>query len=130
MRTTRRAQRTARQLYRLCLMEGVLDHDRVRAVARQLAASGRRGSVPVLSAFLRLVRLDRDQHAAIVQSAVPLGDEMRQRVQGDLARVYGPGIDTSFEENPLLIGGIRIRIGSDVYDDSVRARLSALSARL
>jgi F-type H+-transporting ATPase subunit delta len=111
-------------------MDGVLDHDRVRAVARQLAVSGRRGSVPVLSAFLRLVRLDRNQHAAIVQSAVPLGDEMRQRVQVDLARVYGPGIDTSFEENPLLIGGIRIRIGSDVYDDSVRARLSALSARL
>ena len=47
-----------------------------------------------------------------------------------LARVYGHGLDTSFEINPALIGGMRIRVGSDVYDGSVRARLAALEARL
>jgi len=36
----------------------------------------------------------------------------------------------SFGENPALIAGVRIKIGSDVYDDSVRARLAALHARL
>ena len=130
MRASRKAQRTGRQLYRLCLVDGVLDPSRARQVASRLAGSPQRAAMPILSAFLRLVRLDRNRHAAVVQSAVPLGDEMRERVQGNLARVYGPGIDTSFEEDPLLIGGMRIRIGSDVYDDSVRARLAALSARL
>ena len=36
----------------------------------------------------------------------------------------------AFEINPRLIGGMRIRVGSDVYDTSVRARLAALEARL
>ena len=51
-------------------------------------------------------------------------------VQTSLARLYGSGLHTSFELNPRLIGGMRIRVGSDVYDASVRARLAALEARL
>ena len=51
-------------------------------------------------------------------------------IQADLARVYGPGLNTSFALNLDLIGGVRIRVGSDVYDGSVRARLAALAARL
>jgi F-type H+-transporting ATPase subunit delta len=39
-------------------------------------------------------------------------------------------LDTAFAENPELIGGMRIQIGSDVYDGSVRARLKALEAGL
>jgi F-type H+-transporting ATPase subunit delta len=44
--------------------------------------------------------------------------------------VYGAGVEATFTENPALIGGMRIKVGSDVYDDSVRARLAALEARL
>ena len=47
-----------------------------------------------------------------------------------LSRVYGPGLDTSFGLSPELIGGMRIKVGSDVYDASVRARLAALEAHL
>ncbi|HVP79079.1 MAG TPA: F0F1 ATP synthase subunit delta [Thermodesulfobacteriota bacterium] len=43
-----------------------------------------------------------------------------------MARAYGPGISASFVHNPGLIGGMRIKVGSDVYDGSVRARLAGL----
>lgn len=130
MRSTRRAQRAARHLFRLCHVDGLLDDGRVRHAARQLAGSRRRGALPILSEFRRLVRLDRDRHTAFIESAVPLVADLREDVKANLARVYGPGLDASFEENPLLIGGMRIKVGSDVYDDSVRARLAALGARL
>ena len=55
---------------------------------------------------------------------------MRETVQAGLARIYGRGLETSFGENPELIGGLRIKVGSDVYDGTVRARLAALAARL
>ena len=80
--------------------------------------------------LFRLVRLDRDGHRAIVESATPLPDDLRIDVQTGLARAYGQGLDTSFEVNPRLIGGMRIRVGSDVYDASVLAKLAALEARL
>jgi F-type H+-transporting ATPase subunit delta len=130
MRANKKVKRAARQLFRLCLVDGMLDDGRVRTIARRLATSGRRGALPLLSGFQRLVRLDCDRHTAVVESAMPLVAGLREAVQTGLTRVYGPGLETSFEENPALIGGMRIKVGSDVYDGSVRARLAALEARL
>jgi F-type H+-transporting ATPase subunit delta len=130
MKTTRRTRRAARQLFRLCLVDQRLDADRVRLVAGQIAGSKRRGGLAVLSDFRRMVRLERDRHKAVVETATTLADDLRRDVQADLARVYGPGLETSFEQNPGLIGGMRIRVGSDVYDGSVRARLTAIESRL
>ena len=84
----------------------------------------------VLTAFERLVRLYRDRHTAFVESAVPLSGDMRDGVRAGLTRVYGPALEASFGDDPALIGGIRIKVGSDVYDGSVRSRLAALAARL
>jgi F-type H+-transporting ATPase subunit delta len=130
MKVSRSARRTARQLFRLCLVDGRLDEGRVRLVVQRIVASPRRGALAVLSDFHRMVRLDRDRHRAVVESATALADDLRDGVASGLTRVYGPGLDTSFELNPALIGGMRIKVGSDVYDGSVRARLAAIEARL
>jgi F-type H+-transporting ATPase subunit delta len=130
MKSTRRTKRAARQLFRLCLVNGAADEGRIRLVAERLAQSRRRGALRVLADVKRLVKLDRDLHAAVVESAAPLPGELRDRVEAGLARAYGPGLATSFEHKPELIGGMRVRVGSDVYDGSVKARLAALEARL
>jgi F-type H+-transporting ATPase subunit delta len=130
MKGSRQVKRTARRLYRLCLVDGALDPGRVRLVAQRLAASNRRGALTILAGFQRLVRLDTDRHTAVVESATPLEDTVRSQVRADVARRYGPRIETSFVENAALIGGMRIKVGSDVYGGSVRARLASLEARL
>jgi F-type H+-transporting ATPase subunit delta len=130
MKASRKASRTARQLFRLCMADGHVDEARVRQVARRLAESKRRGSLAVLSDFQRLVRLERDRHTALVESATPLTDDVRRDLQESLKRRYGSALDTAFTENPDLIGGMRIKVGSDVYDGSVRARLAALASSL
>jgi F-type H+-transporting ATPase subunit delta len=130
MRTTKRARRAARELYRLCLVDGALDEGRARQVAQALGTSGRRGALAILLDFQRLARLDRDRHTARVESATPLDTALREAIEASLARTYGPRLATSFGEDPALIGGIRIKVGTDVYDGSVRARLNALAGRL
>ena len=130
MKAKGKARRSARELFRLCFVNGRLDEARVRKVAHRLASARRRGALSILSEFQRLVRLESDRYTAVIESATPLAEDMRTAVQADLARRYGPGIAASFAENLGLIGGMRIKVGSDVYDNSVRARLAALEARL
>jgi F-type H+-transporting ATPase subunit delta len=130
MKTTRKIKRAARALFQLCAAGGDLDEGRARLVAERLAASRRRGSLPLLVGFQRLVRLDRTRHSARVESATPLGDGVREDILAQLARRYGPKLETAFAENPALIGGVRITVGSDVYDGSIRARLAAIESRL
>ena len=130
MKPKKTIRRRARQLFRLCLVDGVLDEGRARQVAQAVAASSRRGALAILSDFRRLVKLDRDRHTALVQSAVALDGDLRVEVTVNLKNLYGANLDTLFEQDAQLIGGMRIRVGSDVYDNSVKARLAAIEGRL
>jgi len=126
MKATKQARREAGQLFRLCLVNGLLDENRARQVVQQIVAAKPRGYLGTLAYFQRLVRLDSAQHTARVESALTLPPEVQASVQTGLTRTYGPGLSTSFADNPALIGGMRIRVGSDVYDGSVQGRLAAL----
>jgi F-type H+-transporting ATPase subunit delta len=126
MKTTRQARREAKRLFRLCLVDGLLDEGRTRQVVQRVVAANRRGGLLLLSHFLRLVKFECARHMAKVESAVPLSEDLRAEIQAGLARAYGRGVSASFAHNPALIGGMRIKVGSDVFDGSVRGRLAAL----
>ena len=129
MKRTRQSRRDAKQLFRLCLANGLLDEDRVRQVVQRVSETRNRSRLSVLAQFRRLVRLDCARHTATVESAAPLPPGMQASIQAGLSRVYGPGLTISFTDSPALIGGMRIKIGSDVYDGSVQGRLAALDER-
>ena len=123
---TGQTKREAKRLFRSCVVNGLLDEGRTRQVVQRMIESKRRGDLALLSHFRRLVKLEYARHMAEVESAMPLPPDLRASIQAGLARVYGPGISASFAHNPGLIGGMRIKVGSDVYDGSVRARLAGL----
>ncbi len=128
MKISKQARREAKQLLRSCLVNGSLDEARARQVVQQVLESKPRGYLPVLSHFHRLVKLDIQRRTAKVESVVPLAQDLQGKVQSDLVRNYGPGLNVSFAQNPALIGGLRVKVGCDVYDGSVQARLAALEA--
>ena len=126
MKITRQARREATELYRRCLVKGVLEESRAQRLIRQLIASKPRGYLVTLVYFRRLVKLDRARHTAKIESAVLLSADLQTNLQAELEQAYGPALNTRFLHNPALIGGMRIQVGSDVYDGSVRFRLAAL----
>lgn len=130
MRITRRARRQARRLYRACLVDGVLDRDRALQAIDAIAEARLYAGRAVLDGFLHLSRLERERCRAVVESAVPLPPDLRDRLEMDIARAYGPGLQLTFAQNAALIGGIRVRVGSDVWDGSVRGALRDLETAL
>jgi len=127
MKISKQARRDAKQLFRGCVVNGLLDENRVRQIVQQIAAKKPRGYLAILSHFQRLVKLDVERRTARIESATPVQPEMQARVNEELNRLYGEGLSISFAENPALIGGLRIKAGSDVFDGSVQARLNALA---
>jgi F-type H+-transporting ATPase subunit delta len=129
MKTIKQVKREARYLFQLCRVNGSLDEARVRHVVQRIVKSKRRGRLALATQFERLVKLDRLSRTAEVESVSTLSDDLKANIVGSLQRLYGPAIDTAFLENPNLIGGVRIRVGSDLYDGSIRAGLVALEKR-
>jgi F-type H+-transporting ATPase subunit delta len=126
MKISKQAQRDARQLFRSCQVDGLLDAGRVRQTFVLVLAQKPRRYIEILSRLQRLVKLDVERHAARVESAVPLSANLQKDVAGRIRKTYGAGVDITFSQNPELLGGLRIKIGSDLYDGSIRTRLEAL----
>src|ERR1700758_1418956 len=124
MNPTKQAVRDAKQLFRFCLLGGRVDEDRVRLAVQKVLQAKRRGHLKVLRHFLRLLKLEYERHAAKIESALPLPIDLQARVKAGLENTYGPGLTALFTQNPVLIGGMRIKVGSDVYDNSVRSVLA------
>lgn len=126
MKLTKQARREAKELYRNCLTDGVLDEPRTRQLVQRVLQTKPRGYISILSHFQRLVKLDQERRTARVESAAPLTPDLQSDVRARLGKAYGAGLNISFAQNPALIGGLRIRVGFDVYDGSIQARLAAL----
>ena len=126
MKTTAQIKREAKRLYQLCLADGSLNENRAIQVVRHVIDSKKRGSMALLTHFQRLVRLDREAYSANVETVVPLPPNLQADVQARLKDLYGPAIQTEFSLKPALIGGMRIKVGSDVYDGSVQSHLASL----
>jgi F-type H+-transporting ATPase subunit delta len=67
---------------------------------------------------------------AEIVSAHALNQEDRTTLETQVARLAGGKIRTTYREDPSLLGGAVVRIGSTVYDGSIRAQLERLKQRL
>lgn len=126
MKISKQARRDGKQLYRSCLTEGQLDESRVRQTVRLVLKKKPRGWLECVSHFQRLVKLQVDRRTARVESPVTLEPAQQEDVRARLEKMYGAGLRYEFAQDPALLGGLRIRVGSDVYDGSVESRLAEL----
>lgn len=87
-----------------------------------------------LDEIVREYRLEMNRRFSIedaeVITARPLGDQERATLQGQVAELAGTRVNATFREDKSLIGGTIVRIGSTIYDGSVRGRLERLKDRL
>lgn len=130
MKISKQARRDAKQLFNVCKVSGVMDENRVRQTVGVVIEKKPRGYVGILSHFQRLVKLDIERRSAHVESAVAASEVLQQSVKANLAQRYGQGLNVTFAVNPSLIGGLRVKVGSDVFDGSVKARLAELEAAM
>jgi F-type H+-transporting ATPase subunit delta len=128
MKISKQARRDGKTLFNTCKVNGVLDENRVRQTVGAVIAQKPRGYVGILSHFQRLVKLDIERRSARVESALAASESLQASVKANLAQRYGQGLNVTFAVNPSLIGGLRVKVGSDVFDGSVKARLSELEA--
>ena len=130
MKSSRQARRDARTLFRACQHDGVLEEARVRGAVAQVIAVKPRGYAGLLAEFQRLVRLDVERRSARIENAAETSPAQMQALEAALARRYGAGLNVTYWINPALIGGLRVKVGSDIFDGSVAGRLAELKGRL
>ena len=130
MKVPKDARNLSRRLLRLSLTDGRLDEAKARSVVQAVLAEKPRHYVSALHAFQNLLRLEMAKRQATIESATELDAATSSSLLSSLRAKYGADINAEFSVNPSLIGGLRIKLGSDVWDGSVQNRLDRLAAAL
>jgi F-type H+-transporting ATPase subunit delta len=130
MKLDKESRKLSKRLFQASFTNGVIDNSNVSVIAKKIVETRPRNAIGVLKEYQRLVRLEVEQHQALIESAVELDQATSEMLVGNLKAKYGADLSTEFRVTTELLGGIRIKIGSDVFDSSVRERLNRLQSQV
>jgi F-type H+-transporting ATPase subunit delta len=106
------------------LLDGKVRPATLRLAKLALAGFGGRGFSASLSRLVEMAADKRDRSVAYVTTAVPLSDAEEERLAARLSQMYGRQVSAKIDVDPRIVGGMRVKVGSDLYDGTVARRLS------
>ena len=130
MKINKEIRRLSREMLRASFTDGQLDPGRIASLVDSLTARKPRNYINVLKNYKRLLRLELEKRRARIETASEVDPATQSEVITNLKRRYGSDLTTEFVVSPELLGGMRIRVGNDVWDGSVRNRLERLQQQL
>jgi F-type H+-transporting ATPase subunit delta len=130
MKINKETRQLSKQLLRASFADGRLDSSRIASLVKSLIEKKPRNYIKVLESYKRLLRLEVEKRSATIETATELAPDASEQIVANLKRKYGDDLAAKFVVNPELLGGMRIRVGSDVWDSSVRNRLHRLQQQL
>jgi F-type H+-transporting ATPase subunit delta len=130
MKINKETRQLSKALLRSSFTDGKLDSARISSLVKSLIEKKPRNYIGVLDAYKRLLRLEVEKRSATIESAIALQPEAAREIISNLRRKYGSDLTPQFVTKPELLGGMRIRVGSDVWDSSVLNRLHRLQQQL
>ena len=130
MKINKEIRQLSREMLRASFTDGQIDRGKITSLVESLIAKKPRRYLDILQYYKRLVRLEIEKRHARIESSTQVSPETRARIVENLKKTRGRDLTTGFVLNPELLGGVRIRVGSDVWDGSVRDRLERLQKQL
>ena len=117
----------AKQLFKLSVVNGVVSPEQVAGVLGWIEKTSPRRPVAVLKAYHHRIAIELAKSRAEVEHAGPIGDTVLKSIEAAMTRKYQRPVTATAHPNSELLAGLRIRVGSDVYESSVAGQLATLS---
>ena len=128
MRADKKTKALAKQLFKLSVVNGTVSPEQVTGVLGYIEKNVPRHGLAVLQLYHRAIATELAKSEAVVEHAGPIGDTTLKSIEAAMAKKYSRPVTATAKPNPKLLAGLRIRIGSDVYESSVAGQLAALSS--
>jgi len=130
MKINKEIRQLSRGMLRASFTDGQLDRGKIAPLVQSLITKRPRHFMDVLQYYKRLLRLEIKKRHARIESATQLAPQAAADIDARLKKKYGSDLTTEFVVDPTLLGGVRVRVGSDVWDGTLRNRLERLQQQL
>lgn len=112
------------------LLDGKVAPSTLRLVTQLVAHPRGRSLETALEEYGRIVAQVRERLVGTVRSAVPLGEQQKQRLAAWLRAIYGREVRLNVEVDPKVLGGFSVKIGDDYIDATIAGRIADVRRRL
>ena len=112
------------------LLNGKANPTTVALVTAVVTSPRGRKPSPALDALAAEAASRRETKIAVARVAVPMDDDLRNRLEAALGATLGHAVRLQVEVDPDLVGGIVVQVGDEVFDGSVARRLGQVSRGL
>ena len=127
MRADKKTKALAKQLFKLSLVNGAVSPEQVEGVLGYIEKNVPRGQLALLQLYHRAISAELAKSNAVVEHAGPLGTTALQAIAAAMTKRYARPVAATAKPNPKLLAGLRIRVGSDVFESTVAGQLANLS---
>ena len=128
MRVAKKTRALAKQLFKLSLVQGTVSAEQVAGVLGYIEKNVPRHALALLRLYHRAIATELAKSHAVVEHAGPISDGMLRLIEGAMTQKYQRPVAATARPNAQLLAGLRVRVGSDVYESSVSGQLAALSS--
>ncbi len=118
----------AKQLFKLSFVSGAVSTEQVGGVLGWIEKHQPRHPLTLLRSYHRLVAAELAKSRAQVEHAGPVSDDALRLIESAMTKKYQRPVAAVAQSNARLLAGLRVRVGSDLYESSVAGRLAAFSA--
>ena len=128
MAANKKTKLLAKQLFKLSFADGQVSAAQVAGVLGFIEKSAPRHPLALLKLYHRAIATEVAKSRAVVEHAGPVSDATLKLIEGAMTRKYQRPVTAIAQPNPKLLAGLRVRIGSDLYESTVAGQLATLSS--
>jgi F-type H+-transporting ATPase subunit delta len=123
----KKTKQLAKQLFKLSLVNGQVSAEQVAGVLGYIEKTAPRHPLALLKLYHRAIATEFAKSRAIVEHAGPISDSTIKLIESAMTKKYARPVTASAQPNPKLFAGLRVRVGSDLYESTVSGQLANLS---
>lgn len=127
MAASKQTKLLAKQLFKLSLVNGAVSPEQVAGVLAWVEKNQPTQSIALLKAYQHRIVQELAKSRAVVEHAGAVSDATLRSIESAMTRRYSRVVTATAKPNPALLGGLRVRVGSDVYESSIAGQLASLS---
>jgi F-type H+-transporting ATPase subunit delta len=130
MKVNQEVRSSAKRLLKLALSNGEINEERILAIVNEVLTHKPRHYISILERFMVLLKFEIAKRTLTITSAKPIDKSENEQLLSSLIKIFPGAKYIQSEVNPDLIGGLKLKFGSNVWDDTLLARLQKVQREL
>lgn len=122
MKKNKKLKKLVERCVGLCCSEGRINEKKALKVINSLKSLPQEDAIFAISEFLKGLKGEKNKHSLVIESSIPLSKPEIEKISRQFKKDYKFS-DVKNITNPSLYGGLKIKIGDYVFEDSIQSRI-------